>query len=291
VIGTISPALADEQGLPRDAAIVSGGHDQCVNGIGCGVIDEGRSMFGMGTFLCAMPVFRPRQDPAAMLTLGLCTEHHAAPGRFVSFIYNQGGAELKWFRDTFAAVEHRQAQATGEDIYARLLAEMPREPGRVMSLPHWSTGGPPEFVADSSGILLGLRLETTRGEILKGMLEAIAFDLRACIERLPEVGIEISDYRVVGGGSKSDTWIQLCADILGRPFVRPAITEAGVLGAAILAGWGAGVFSSLEAGVEAMVRLERTFEPDAQQGRLYESRFEKYKQLWPLAKDYVKSLP
>jgi len=63
-----------------------------------------------------------------------------------------------------------------------------------------------------------------------------------------------------------------------------------VLGAAILAGWGAGTFPSLEAGVEAMVRLECTFEPDAQQSWLYESHFEKYKQLWPLVKDYVKSL-
>jgi len=290
VVGKVSRAIADELGLPADVPIVTGGHDQCVNGVGCGVIDEGHSMFGMGTFLCAMPVFRQRRAPAAMLKLGLNTEHHVAPGRYVSFIYNQGGAQLKWFRDTFAAAEHRQASQMGEDVYSRLIAEMPEGPSRIMSLPHWSTGGPPEFIADSSGVLVGLKLETARGEILKGMLEAIAFDLKACIERLPEVGIEIRDYRVVGGGSKSDTWVQLCADILGQPFVRPRIAEAGILGAAILAGVGVGVFPSLEAGIETMVTLERTFEPDLRKQKLYECRFEKYKQLWPLIKDYVRSL-
>jgi xylulokinase len=94
----------------------------------------------------------------------------------------------------------------------------------------------------------------------------------------------------VGGGSKSDAWIQLCADVLGRPFVRPKITEAGALGAAIMAGVGTGVFPSYAAGVEAMVSLERTFEPNPRQQQLYESRFAIYRRLWPLLKDYLPTL-
>ena len=85
-------------------------------------------------------------------------------------------------------------------------------------------------------------METTRGEILKGLIEAVTFYIRASFETLPGVGIPVTDFRAVGGGSKSDAWIQISADILGRPFVRPKINEAGVLGAAILAGVGCGVF-------------------------------------------------
>jgi sugar (pentulose or hexulose) kinase len=136
-------------------------------------------------------------------------------------------------------------------------------------------------------VVAGLRLETSRGDILKGILEGTTFYLKECIASLPPTGIEIADFRAVGGGSKSDAWIQICADILGRPFVRPRITEAGALGAAIIAGVGDGVFSSFEAGVEAMVRLERTFEPDPQRQKLYESRFEMYRRLWPLMKEYL----
>jgi sugar (pentulose or hexulose) kinase len=73
---------------------------------------------------------------------------------------------------------------------------------------------------------------------------------------------------------------------MGRPFVRPKITEAGALGAAIIAGVGAGVFPSFESGVEAMVQLERTFEPDARRQQRYAGRFEEYRKLGPWLRDY-----
>ena len=58
--------------------------------------------------------------------------------------------------------------------------------------------------------MLGLKLETTRGEILKGLIEATTFYLRECLESLPATGIEIDDFRAVGGGSKSEAWLQIC---------------------------------------------------------------------------------
>ena len=290
VIGSVGGAIAVELGLPAGIPIVSGGHDQCCNGIGCGVISPGRAMYGMGTYICMMPVFEQRPDPAAMLARGLNTEHHAVPELYVSFIYNQGGVLVKWFRDTFAAAERQRALETGQDIYTVLMTEMPENPSKVVVLPHFTVTGPPQFIADSCGVIAGVKLETSRGEILKGILEATAFYIRECFETLPGAGIQITDFRAVGGGSKSDAWIQICTDILGRPFVRPKINEAGALGAAILAGAGCGVFSSLEDGVESMVHLDRIFEPDPAKQRLYEERFAKYQRLGPLMADYLRAL-
>jgi xylulokinase len=215
-----------------------------------------------------------------MIARGLNTEHHAVPGQYVSFIYNQGGVLVKWYRDTFAAVEYRQAQAAGQDIYPLLLAEMPSSPSPILVLPHFTATGPPQFITDSCGVILGLKLETTRGEILKGILEATTFYLRDCFENLSGTGISVSDFRAVGGGSKSEAWVQVCADILGSPFVRPQVSEAGALGAAILAGAGCGEFTSLEQGVESMVRLGRTIEPDPARQRLYDERFAQYRQIF-----------
>jgi xylulokinase len=290
VIGKVAEEIAKELGLPSDVAIVTGAHDQCANAVGCGVIEAGRAVYGMGTFICITPVFSRRRAPDVMMERGLNTEHHAVPDKYVSFIYNQGGSLVKWFRDTFAAAERQEAERTGQDVYAALIAEMPREPSRVMVLPHLARTGPPAFIGDSSGVMAGLRLETSRGEILKGILEGMTFYLKECVEGLPATGIEITDFRVVGGGSKSDTWIQICADILGRPFVRPRITEAGALGAAIIAGVGIGLFPTYEAGVAAVVKLGRTFEPDRQRQTLYQGRFEKYRQLWPLVGEYLRDL-
>ncbi|MBN1642081.1 MAG: hypothetical protein JXA09_12670 [Anaerolineae bacterium] len=290
VVGQIPPGIASELGLPPRVRLVAGAHDQCANAVGCGAIEPGRAVYGMGTFFCITPVFAQRPAAATMIARGLNTEHHAVPGLYVTFIYNQGGALLKWYRDTFAIAEHRQAQACGGDVYADLIAEMPPQPSSVLSLPHFAPTGPPDFVADSSGVLAGLRLDTTRGDILKGLLEGVAFYLRACVEDLPQTGIQIADFRAVGGGSKSDAWIQLSADIFGVPFVRPQVTEAGALGAAIVAGVGSGTFASYQSGVEAMVRLDRTFTPQARLHRHYQARFDKYRALWPTMRDLLTTL-
>jgi xylulokinase len=288
--------MAAELGLPSNVAIVAGAHDQCANAVGSGAIAEGHAVYGMGTYVCATPVFSRRCDraaEAAALTIerGLNTEHHAVPGLFVSFIYNQGGALVKWFRDTFAAAEYQKAEQAGREIYPALFSELPEGPSSIMALPHFMTTGPPEFIADSSGVFAGLKLDTTRGDILKGIIEGSTFYLKESIESLPPAGIAITGFRAVGGGSKSDAWVQLCADILDRPFIRPEITEAGSLGAAVIAGVGSGVFSSYEDAVASMVRPQRTFTPDPGRREDYERRFEKYTLLWPLMKAYLRDLP
>jgi xylulokinase len=281
VIGSVAAHVAAELSLPPGVQIVSGAHDQCANAVGCGVVDSGSTVFGMGTYHCITPVFTTPPDPQSMIERGLNTEHHAIPGRYVSFIYNQGGALVKWFRDTFAAAEHRQAEAQGRSVYPDLFAEISLEPGNLLVLPHFAPTGPPRFIADSAGMLAGLHLGTQRGEILKGILEGVAFYLKELVDLLPATGIKIENYRAVGGGSRSDAWVQTCADIFGRPFTRPVIIEAGALGAAILAGVGAGVFENYDQAVACMVKLERTFEPDMPRHACYQARYQNYLRLAP----------
>ncbi len=288
-IGTVSGPIADELGLARGTAIVAGCHDQCANAVGCGVTEAGVGMSGMGTYLTIVPVFTGRKPARSMIPLGLNTEHHAAPGRFVSFIYNQGGLLLKWYRDTFARAERDAAAREGKDVYAELIREIPRDPSSVMVLPHFTVTGPPEFITDSSGVMTGLKVDTTRGDILKGVLEGVVFYHKAVVDGSAACGITLRELRAVGGGSKSDAWLQISADILGRSVVRTRVAEAGCLGAALLAAAGTGAFRSLEEGVRAMVSLGERFEPDPSRQARYGERFEKYRALWPLLKDYLRT--
>ena len=291
IIGTVSDAMAEELAIPRGALIAAGAHDQCANAVGCGVTEEGAAMFGMGTYICIAPVFRGRRDPALMIERGLNTEHHAAPGRFVSFIYNHGGSLVKWYRDTFAASEHRLAKERGTDVYDDLFAKIPDGPSGVTVLPHFSATGPPEFITDSSGVMAGLRLDTTRGHVLKGIIEGAAFYLRQCVESLPATGIAVNEFRAVGGGSKSERWLQVCADIFGRPFARPRVTEAGALGAAILAGTALGTFQSCEEGAAAMVSLDHTVEPNPVAHSRYDGAYAAYTKLWPTLREWLTGSP
>ena len=290
VIGTVAAHMAAELGLPPGVQIVSGAHDQCANATGAGVVDAGSTVFGMGTYHCITPVFATPPAPPAMIALGLNTEHHAIPDRYVSFIYNQGGVVVKWFRDTFAAFEHRQAEAQGRSVYPDLFAEISLEPGHLLILPHFAPTGPPRFITDSAGMLAGLHLGTRRGEILKGIIEGVAFYLKELVDALPPTGIQIENYRAVGGGSRSDAWVQTCADIFGKPFTRPVIQEAGALGAAILAGVGAGVFAGYPQAVAAMVKLERTFEPNLARHTRYQASYQNYQRLAPRLAEMAREL-
>jgi xylulokinase len=92
VIGTVAAHIAADLGLPPGVQIVSGAHDQCANAVGCGVLDPGSTVYGMGTYHCITPVFATPPDPQAMIARGLNTEHHAIPSLNLCFIYNQGGA-------------------------------------------------------------------------------------------------------------------------------------------------------------------------------------------------------
>jgi xylulokinase len=139
-LGRILPEVAAELGLSRDTAIVAGAHDQCANAVGCGVTREGEALFGLGTYLCIVPVHPSRPAAGPMLGIGLNTEHHAVPGRFVSFLYNMGGALVRWYRDTFAAAEARLAREGGREVYDALFGELPACPPRCWCCP---TSAPP----------------------------------------------------------------------------------------------------------------------------------------------------
>ncbi len=292
VIGEVDRALAAELSIAPGARIVAGAHDQCANALGCGVIEPGRAMYGMGTFPTIVPVYARPPEAGSMVRFGLNTEHHAVPGRYVSFIYHMGGSVVKWYRDTFAAAEHRVAREQGGDVYAALFAELPDEPGPLLILPHFAPMGPPDFVDDSSAVILGLTNHTARGEILKSILEANVFAHAVSVENLKSLGIGIIGYTAVGGGSRSDAAVQLCADIMGAPFVRPKITEAGAFGAALLAGVATGIYRSPEEAVRELVRVERTFEPDRKKSARYGELFGQYLRLRDavggLARDWVR---
>ena len=290
VVGTVSKGIAEELGFSPRVTIVTGAHDQCANAVGSGVIEEGLAVYGMGSYHCITPIFSKKPAAREMIPRGLNIEHHAVPDQYVCFIYNHGGTLFKWFRNAFAGVEHLQAQEQGTSIYPMLLSEMPGDASSVIVLPHFAPTGTPAYLTETCGLIVGLHLNTARGDILKGVLEGITFYLRECVESLPPTGISIQEYRAVGGGSQSDAWIQLCADILGRPFTRPMVTEAGVLGSALIAGVGSNIFSDYREGVRSMVKEGQAFDPVPARQESYTARFEEYRGLYPLMKDYLAAM-
>jgi xylulokinase len=284
VVGTVSAPLATELGLSTHVAIVTGAHDQCASALGAGVIRPKLAAYGLGTYICFAPAFAQLPNTAAMMKAKLNVEHHAVEGLYLSFYYNlTGGALLKWFRDKLAKQDDALARERGQNIYPLLLAEMPADPTELLVLPHFAPTGPPYFDESPFSMVCGLTLETSRGTLLKGLLEGVTYYFREGLDLVAEAGIEVEEYRVTGGGAQTDLWLQIKADILGKPLARPKITEAGALGAAMLAGIGSGVFGTPDQAVEAFVRMETVFEPDLRRHRHYEALFARYRLLYPLS--------
>jgi xylulokinase len=283
VAGSVSESMAQELGLPKKVKIVVGGHDQCCNALGAGIFRPGQAVDGIGTFECITPVYDHIPPTAPMLRNGLNVEHHVLEGLYVSFLFNQAGSVVRWFRNTFA-MESRHL----DDIYARLDAEMPAEPTNLFVLPYFAPTGPPRFIADASGVIVGLKMSTTRGDILKAILESTTFYFVESVDALKGMGVDTSEFIATGGGAKSDGWLQIKADIFGVPFVRPAMIESGLLGTTILAGVATGEFKNLEEATKIFVRREKVFEPNAKRHAIYRERLSKYQKMFPLIYPFLK---
>ena len=279
IIGTVSNRMAETLGLPFNVQVIAGGHDQCCNALGCGGVSAGRAVYGMGSFDCITPVYKKPSDVSGMLHKNLNIEHHVLPDLFVSFLYNQSGLLVKWFRDTFAA---------GVTSYDELNSEMPAAPANLLVLPHFDT--PPHHSPETAGVIVGLRTDTKRGEILKAIIEGATFYFVEGVQSLRALGIDTAAFIASGGGAKSDHGLQIRADIFGIPIVRPRITEAGLLGAAMLAGISTGVFRNAAEAASLFVREDRMFEPDMNRHRFYQERHVLYQQLYPVLKPVLKNL-
>ncbi|MCL5946121.1 MAG: FGGY family carbohydrate kinase [Planctomycetes bacterium] len=282
VAGTVADDMAKQLGLPANVKIVVGGHDQCCNALGAGIGQAGRAVDGIGTYECITPVYHGLPDPAKMLALGLSIEHYLIPDHYVSFIFNQAGSLLRWFRDTFAAAER-----SDPEIYRRLDAEAPNAPTKLLVLPYFQPTGSPGFVTDASGVMVGLKTSTTRGEIYRALLESITCYFAEPVMHLRQLGIDTSEFIATGGGARSDLWLQIKADILNIPYTRLEHNHGSVAGAAIIAGVATGELPDITGALPRFVRRTRTFYPRTDHHRVYQDRLARYRELYPLMRNYL----
>jgi xylulokinase len=162
---------------------------------------------------------------------------------------------------------------------------MAPEPTDLFVLPYFTPSGTPYFDARTPGAILGLRLTTTRGQVLRALLEGVALEMRLNVGILEDVGLNIREFRAIGGGAKNLALTQLKADVLGRPVTTLAVTEAGCLGVAMLA-CAADTGTPLKQLVENWVKPQSVVPPNPKRAAIYQERFQAYKQLYPAVRDY-----
>jgi xylulokinase len=234
--GFVSGDIAKSLNLSTNTFIVTGGHDQTCSGLGAGAVDPGIAVYSSGTVECITPAFSRPVFTDELRKSNLCTYDHTAPGMYATVAFSlTGGNILKWFRDQFGAPEIEEAKRLKCDPYELLMNELPDEPSRLMVMPYFTPSGTPYFDVNVKGTILGLDMSVTRMEILKALLEGVAFEIKLNLEILKQSGYEVKELRIIGGGSKSLKHVQLKADVAGMPITILDVAEAGCMGVAMLA--------------------------------------------------------
>ena len=234
--GYVAGDVAKSLNLSAGTFIVTGGHDQPCSGLGAGAVDPGVAVYSSGTVECITPAFGRPVFTDELRRSNLCTYDHAAPGMYATVAFSlTGGNILKWFRDQFGLAEKEEAKRLKCDPYELLMNELPGEPSRLMVLPYFTPSGTPYFDVDVKGAILGLDMSVTRMEILRALLEGVAFEIKLNLAILKQSGYEVKELRMIGGGSKSLKHVQLKADVAGMPITIMDVAEAGCMGVAMLA--------------------------------------------------------
>ncbi|MBY9016783.1 MAG: xylulokinase, partial [Candidatus Lokiarchaeota archaeon] len=136
-------------------------------------------------------------------------------------------------------------------------------------IPHLVGAGAPHWNPYARGLIYGLSLGHKRRDIIRSIMEGVAFEVRKNVEIFRELGIAPKELKLTGGGSRSDFWNQIYSDVIGITCVRNVIEEATSLGAAILAATGAGLFPDVIKAAENICKVDKKWIPNISHQKVY----------------------
>jgi xylulokinase len=197
------------------------------------------------------------------------------------------GLSLRWFRDRFGA-----DVSGGRDPYERLIAEaanIPPGSEGVLWTPYLMGERTPHLDPKARGALVGLTASHTRGHVVRAILEGVAFSLRDSFTLFAEMGVPVRSIRLGGGGARSHLWRQIQADVFGHEVEIVDVEEGAAYGAAILAGVGAGVWSSVDAACSEVVRVTQRVTPQPEAMETMTKNYAAYCRIYPALNSIFKS--
>lgn len=281
VLGGVTKEAARQTGLLEGTPVVLGGGDGPCAALGAGVTgpESGAYAYLGSSSWISLAADRPLLDPQ-MRTM---TFNHVIPERFVPTATMQaGGASMEWIAEVLDP-------GRSPDRYRRLAeaaAEVEAAGEGLIFLPYLLGERSPYWNPRARGCFIGLARHHGPAHLVRAVMEGVAMNLRVGLLAFEEQGEKIASVDAIGGGARSDLWLQIFADVWGRPVSRRSLVdEANGLGAAVVGGVGVGIFEDFEVAAR-LSRVEKTVEPDpgrhARYGARYRQFLDAYERLAPL---------
>jgi len=287
LLGEITATAAEQTGLSPGTPIYLGGHDHLVSAIPSGAFRAGAVMNITGTWetvnmISSEPVTNPALGHA-----GITLQAHAVREKYSLWGGNPAGSALDWFRQEVASSVQKAGHTASPpsppswEVLVDLARSSEPGAGRVLFLPHLTASSCPVVDPKALGAFVGLSGLTKQGDLVRAVIEGLDFQFLDTVRTMEELtGNQATEFLGVGGAIRNTFWMQNKADMVGRPYCIPEVEEATVLGAAILAGIGAGMYRDEEDAFGQVCRSKIVYEPDLKLTAFYAERFEIYRELF-----------
>ncbi len=270
VIGFVTPTAASATGLPANIPVVATANDKAVEMLGVGSLGDTTAVVSLGTYIAAMVHGTiNHKQPEQFWTNFACV-----PRRY---LYESNGVRrgmwtLTWLLDLLGPEFAEQATTLGltrEEYIEREALGVPAGSDGLMTVLDWLAPTDKPF---RKGVMLGFDARHTRGHLYRSILEAIALTMKHHVDAMcAELGTEIDEIVVSGGGSASPLFMQIFADVFGNPASRAIDGGGASLGAAICAAAATGVHPDIESAAVAMTKGRQSFAPDPANAAVYDT--------------------
>ncbi len=278
VVGTITAEVAAATGLAMGTPVIAGCADHVASAYAAGAANDGDLVLkfgGAGDIL--LSTARPVTDPRLFIDYHVIPEHYFSNGCTAA-----SGSLLKWIARELAAGEQEKAPQASLSIYAwldRRAEEVPAGSGGVVLLPYFLGEKTPLHDPYARGTLVGLGLHHGLAHVWRAALEGVIFGFRHHVEVFEENGLSVRRVFACDGGAASDLWLQIAADVIGRAVQRVERHPGSCLGAAYVAGYGAGLFGDF-GGIGRYVGAGRVFEPNIGNRGVYDRAYANYREIY-----------
>ena len=289
--GVVTKEAAALTGLALGTIVAGGAGDQAAGAVGNGIVKEGIISSTIGT---SGVVFAHMDNIEIDKKGRVHTFCHAVPGAWHVMGVTQGaGLSLKWFRDNFCIEEMRTAELLGIDPYVLMdneAAKIDAGSEGVLYLPYLMGERTPHLDPDARGVFFGLSAAHNKAHMIRAVLEGVVYSLRDCMEIIRGMGIEASQVRASGGGSKSPLWRQMQADMFRTDICTINSSEGPALGVAILAGVASGIYKDVVTACDEIISVKETQSADEDSATVYDKFYKVYGNLYNHLKDDYKEI-
>lgn len=272
-VGTITKEIADLTGLSTKTVVIAGGADNACGAIGAGVLEEGKTMVSIGT---SGVLLTYESDADKDFHGKVHYFNHAVKDAYYTMgVTLAAGHSLSWFKNTFAENEE----------YDTLLDEAQEAPvgsNGLLFTPYISGERTPHINANIRGSFVGIDISHQKKDFIRAILEGVTFSLNETLGIFRRNGKKIDTIISIGGGAKSETWLQIQADIFNTDIITLQNEQGPGMGASMLAAYGVGWFTSMK---ECAVtfnasKIHRVYSPNPENVQQYKELFYSYQKIY-----------